>query len=266
MQITGILKKMESQLTNPVSYSFILSQNSININQFINSPVKLTFSNKINCLHCGAQTKKSFGQGYCYKCFITIPETDPSVINPELNQAHLGISRDMEWSRANDLIEHIVYLSYTSNIKVGVTRITNLYQRWIDQGAQYAIILAKTPYRQLAGAIEVELKQVFADKTNWRKMLQQPAPANHNLVQAKKTALENLSQNLKQFYYTDNTITSINYPVNNYPQKIDSLSFDKTPVIEGVLTAIKGQYLIFDNCKVLNIRKFGGYNITFEHN
>mgnify|MGYP005620848413 CR=1 FL=1 len=30
---------------------------------------------------------------------------------------------------------------------------------------------AETPYRQKAGAIEVELKAHISDKTNWRKML-----------------------------------------------------------------------------------------------
>ena len=35
-------------------------------------------------------------------------------------------------------------------------------------------------------------------------------------------------------------------------------------VIEGRLWGIKGQYLIFDDGSVLNIRKHNGYNITLE--
>jgi len=53
------------------------------------------------------------------------------------------------------------------------------------------------------------------------------------------------------------------YPVLEYPVKVSSVNFDKTPVIEGRLLGIKGQYLIFD-MGVLNIRKFSSYNIQFD--
>ena len=54
----------------------------------------------------------------------------------------------------------------------------------------------------------------------------------------------------------------IHFPVETYPVKIKSFSFDKNPDVSGVLYGIKGQYLILDT-GVLNIRKFGGYEITF---
>jgi hypothetical protein len=53
------------------------------------------------------------------------------------------------------------------------------------------------------------------------------------------------------------------YPVLEYPVKVDSLSFDKTPLIEGKLMGIKGQYLIFDH-GVLNLGKFEGYELRFS--
>ena len=42
-------------------------------------------------------------------------------------------------------------------------------------------------------------------------------------------------------------VQHINYPVieNGYPKKVNSINLDKTPVFEGKLTGIKGQYLIF---------------------
>jgi hypothetical protein len=55
------------------------------------------------------------------------------------------------------------------------------------------------------------------------------------------------------------SITSINYPVLSYPQKIKSLNIESTPVVEGLLAGIKGQYIILDGGEVLNIRKIGGY-------
>ena len=42
-----------------------------------------------------------------------------------------------------------------------------------------------------------------------------------------------------------------------------SFNFDKTAEVSGVLKGIKGQYLILDG-GVINLRKFRGYEVTFE--
>ena len=78
----------------------------------------------------------------------------------------------MEWSKRYCLSDHYVYLSLTSNLKVGVTRHTQIPTRWIDQGAHHAIKFAKVPNRYLAGMIEVEISKHISDRTQWRKMLQ----------------------------------------------------------------------------------------------
>ncbi len=46
-----------------------------------------------------------------------------------------------------------------------------------------------------------------------------------------------------------------------YPTKVVSLDLDKTPVVEGTLLGIKGQYLILDT-GVINIRKFTAYQVA----
>jgi len=51
--------------------------------------------------------------------------------------------------------------------------------------------------------------------------------------------------------------------VNEYPDKVKSFNFDKTPEVSGLLLGIKGQYLILDS-GVLNIRKFSGYKIRLK--
>jgi hypothetical protein len=53
--------------------------------------------------------------------------------------------------------------------------------------------------------------------------------------------------------------------VIEYPTKIVSLNFDKTPNIEGIVKGIKGQYLILD-IGVLNIRKFSSYELEMAVN
>ncbi len=41
------------------------------------------------------------------------------------------------------------------------------------------------------------------------------------------------------------------------------MNFDKNPMVEGTLMGIKGQYMMFDT-GVINIRKYGGYNVEFS--
>lgn len=69
---------------------------------------------------------------------------------------------------------------------------------------------------------------------------------------------------MKIFKDPDDKVYEFNYPVNEYPEKVSGLNFDKTSIVEGVLKGIKGQYLLFENNKVINIRKFGGYKVVLQ--
>jgi len=263
-QNRGILTKMEVENNTEVQYALNLDHQKIELNPLIGKNIKLEFLHEIHCLNCGSLTKKSYAQGYCYPCFISIPETDECILHPEKCEAHLGISRDMEWSKNHCLQEHYVYLAVSSGLKVGVTRMSQIPTRWIDQGAQKAIRLAKTPNRHLAGLIEVSLKKHMADKTNWRNMLINKID-EINLLTSKKTAIENLDRNFHTYIDIDDEIFEFNYPVLQYPQKVKSINLDKEFNIEKKLTGIKGQYLIFEDDYVINIRKYGGYKVLFEY-
>ena len=56
----------------------------------------------------------------------------------------------------------------------------------------------------------------------------------------------------------------IKYPVESFPQKVQSLNLQKTPLYEGVLKGIKGQYLIFDDQTVCNVRGNEGLVVKVE--
>jgi hypothetical protein len=170
----------------------------------------------------------------------------------------------MEYAREHCLIEHVVYLSVTSGLKVGVTRITQVPVRWIDQGAVRAIELARTPNRYLAGLIEVALKDHMEDKTNWRKMLSGPGPAGIDLQKEKERISALVPSELAKYLRADDRLTELTYPVKRYPEKVRSLNFDKEAELSGILSGIKGQYLIFEDNSVINMRKFGGYLISFR--
>ena len=76
--------------------------------------------------------------------------------------------------------------------------------------------------------------------------------------------IAHLAPELQIYEDLDNNILEIDYPVKEYPLKVKSVGFDKCPEISGRLWGIKGQYLIFDDGRVTNIRKHSGYEIEVE--
>ena len=166
-----LLHKMKTTLNDVVNYSLKSEEKIIDLNALIGTDIQLEFTGTVQCLACGKHSKKLFAQGFCYSCFSTAPQAAECIIRPELCRAHLGEGRDIEWEKKHHLQPHIVYFAVASALKVGVTRGTQVPTRWIDQGASQAIKIAEVPYRQLAGEIEVALKDMFTDKTNWRRML-----------------------------------------------------------------------------------------------
>lgn len=261
MQYEGVLNKMRTEWGNPIQYFLILNKSFINVNQLIGLNLKINFEG-YQCLNCG-KSKKIFRQGFCYDCFISSPAVGDWIMRPELSTAHLGIEdRDLEYESKVQLQPHVVYLAVASDVKVGVTRKTQVPTRWIDQGASRAIEIVEVPNRYLAGITEIALKDKFTDKTNWRKMLQ------NDIVEVDLAAIRNslelvLPDEIKPYYYnTPHEILELDYPVVQYPTKLKSLNLEKTPYFEGVLKGIKGQYLLFDDGTVFNVRTYEGFVVT----
>ena len=188
------------------------------------------------------------------------------VMKPELSKAHLEIEdRDLEYEKKIQIQDHIVYLSKTSETKVGVTRSNNKTTRWIDQGAIEAIELIKVPNRYLAGIAEVKLKQKFSDKTNWRKMLTSQIN-DSNLKNDKDEALEFLGNDFKDYFLIDTEVIKFNYRIDNSVDSVKSVSLKKSDEINGKLIGIKGQYLIFEDSSVFNVRSNEGFLIDLTIN
>jgi hypothetical protein len=256
----GNLRKMQTRLEDVAQYTLVLDDVPIDMNARIGATIRLTFDGIINCIACGRETKKSFGQGFCFPCFRDAPEASECIIRPELCRAHEGEARDMAWAEKHCLVEQIVYLARSSAIKVGITRASQMPTRWIDQGATDAIVFARVPNRYTAGLVEVAMKEHLTDRTNWQRMLKNEV-IDADLVATKASLVDELSDGLRQYVDADDTVCEIAYPVEQYPEKVKSVGFDKYPEIEGRLAGIKGQYLIFDDNRVLNIRKHNGYRV-----
>jgi len=264
VKIAGNLLKMRAENSNPVQYELFFGEQNLKMNSLIGKLLSVQYLGKINCIRCGRETKTSFFQGFCYPCFMTAPETEECVLNPEKCRAHVGEARDMEFAESHCLIPHVVYLAESGGVKVGVTRITQVPVRWIDQGASQAIELARTPNRFLAGELEVALKKIMPDRTNWRRMLSAKGDGETDMMGLYDRVACQVPEEFIPFLSFEKEIVSLKYPVEKYPEKVTSVNLEKETGIRGILTGIRGQYLYFDEGRVLNIRKYGGYLVEIE--
>lgn len=252
MKYQGVLTKMTTEFSHPVQYYLVFENDFLHMNQLLDKTIRINLIG-YQCLHC-ALNKTIYRQGFCKSCFFDIPQAADWIMKPELSKAHLEIEdRDLEYEKAVQLKPHIVYLANSSNIKVGVTRKSQLPTRWIDQGAHEAIEIVEVPNRYLAGITEVALKDYVADKTNWRTMLKNDI-VDEDLVVWRQRLKAHIPEEALKYYLADNQETNIEFPVLQYPETPRSLNLIKTPSYQGVLKGIKGQYLIFKDQTVFNIR------------
>ena len=262
MQYQGVLRKMQTEMGNPIQYYLVFEDDFLNMNQILNKKLHLNFI-KHQCINC-KNDRAIYRQGFCKTCFFKIPSTADWIMRPELSTAHLNKEdRNLAYEKKVQLQPHIVYLANTSNVKVGVTRKSQLPTRWIDQGAHKAIEIVEIPNRYLAGITEVALKQYIGDKTNWRKMLTNTID-DENLMEWRNKLRPYIPEEVEQYFLENNTETYMDFPVLRYPEKVKSLNFDKTPNYSGILKGVKGQYLIFEDNTVFNIRGNEGYYISLE--
>lgn len=274
MQYQGNIRKMRAsaEVGNITQYQLPIGDNLVDMNTLIGSQVSFQFNQVINCVHCNRITKKSFNQGYCYPCVTKLAQCDSCIIKPELCHYDQGTCREPAWGEAHCLSDHFVYLSNTGTIKVGITRhVTDgISSRWLDQGATQALPILRVKNRLISGQVETLLKDHIADKTNWRTMLKS-APDDVDLITLKQQLLEKIGDGiaaiqqkhgLQAVTEVESAPLSITYPVEQYPVKIKSINLDKELAFDGVLKGIKGQYLLLDGDRVINLRKYAGYQMT----
>lgn len=277
LDVTGCLHKMHAVLANnSVIYNLNIDNKLYNINEHINNVINIEYLGEILCLNCNKKTKTSFNQGYCFQCFRTLASCDRCIMSPELCHFHLGTCREPEWALQHCMQEHIVYLANSSGLKVGLTRLSQLPTRWIDQGATQAVIIARLENRHQAGLLEVMCKQYIKDRTDWRAMLK-TKPEGIDLHKARDELYEKIASEFIKFKEqhsinsSENKLTwcvgeqgesvqEIEYPVQTYPDKVTSISLEKIAKVSGKLQGIKGQYLILDT-GVINLRKYTGYKV-----
>lgn len=266
----GILRKMKTTLATPVDYQLPVGDQWFPLNHRLGQSIEFTASGKIFCIQCGRKTNKSFQQGYCYLCYRRLMECGLCIVHPERCQVEKKGCPHDDWAHSHCHQEHIIYLANTSGLKIGITRSSQVPTRWIDQGAVQAVPLWRVSNRYRAGVIEVACKAWINDKTHWRNLLKNQVDLI-DLDRFKQEFLLKIKDTIKiasatfadELRLMDDSPLILSYPIKEFPEKITSLSLDKTPTIRGVLLGIKGQYLLLDK-GVLNVRKFGGYEVTLN--
>ncbi len=266
-QSLGNLRKMDASCKSPVEYGLRLDDDVLPLQPHKQPFISFRYLGDIFCIQCGRKTRKSFQQGLCYPCMQRINECGNCIIHPERCLVEQGNCPKDDWAHAHCHADQIVYLSNTSTLKVGVTRASQVPTRWIDQGAMQALPMFSASNRYQAGLLEVAFKPFVKDKTNWRVMLKQDSvlmdmcAERDRLLHEAAAALEPiLSRYPDQISLLSEEVVHIQFPVKDYPEKVTSLSLDKTPEVSGRLLGIKGQYLLLDT-GVLNVRKFSGYRV-----
>lgn len=280
MTAEGIIVKMPVTVTDgAVDYRLRLEQprqdaesepegyEELQLNAFVGRAIRIEHTGGYVCTRCGRHVDKLFGEGFCYPCFRDAPEAAECIVKPELCEAHLGRGRDPVWEEAHHNQPHAVYLAVTSAIKVGVTRQTQIPTRWVDQGAAWAVQIAAVPYRQLAGRIEVALKELYTDRTAWQRMLKGEVLTDVDVPAEFERIRRHFGTDELAAYLVDPDRLErfdITYPIRTAPKKVRSVGLQKTPVIESTLEGIRGQYLIFEDGAVFNVRRHAGFVVQVE--
>jgi hypothetical protein len=231
----------------------------LDLNDLLGRELAITHTGRILCLACGNPTRKSFGDGLCYKCHITLARADACILRPHTCHYHQGTCREPDWGDSHCMIPHVVYLAQTSSLKVGVTGAHRVKERWGDQGARAAIILAQTPDRKTAGEIEHALSEHISDRTNWRKLITNQID-KVDLQDRKTRTLPRVPDSQKRHLIEDDHIELFSYPVLKFPQKAKTITLAKTPEIQGPLMGVLGQYL-FLGPLAFNVRRHSGYEV-----
>ncbi|GAB5365019.1 hypothetical protein AAMO2058_001020300 [Amorphochlora amoebiformis] len=81
----------------------------------------------------------------------------------------------------------------------------------------------------------------------------------HGLIQA-STELKHL----KQYLTRSDEICRLEYPISRHPKSPKSVNLFKTHTLQGVLAGVKGQYLIFNDDRVINIRSHTGFSVQVD--
>jgi hypothetical protein len=87
---------------------------------------------------------------------------------------------------------------------------------------------------------------------------------DENLIEWRDKLKKHIPAEAMSYFLENKTETNLEFPVLQYPEKPKSLNLSKSPFYEGVLKGIKGQYLIFEDNTVFNVRSNEGLVVAIS--
>lgn len=220
----------------------------------------------ISCSNCAANTPRSFGGGYCYRCFTTLARCDLCVVSPDRCHYAKGTCREPQWGESFCMRPHVVYLANSGGAKVGITYPDNVPGRWLDQGASAAVVIMQAPTRHAAGCAEKVISRHLRESTDWRALVSGP-PAVIDLIELWRgirrqtdVALRDLDLGLT--LVDDPSVCELTHSHTAYSPPIQ-LKFDEGEGVAGRLIGAIGSYLMFDR-GVFNVRAHGSYHVRLS--
>jgi hypothetical protein len=260
----GALEKMGVRPGYPAEYQMVLragdggDEQKVDLNPFIGNGLKIEFGGLITCCHCAQETRKSYGEGYCYPCFRSLARCDLCVVSPARCHYQQGTCREPAWGEAFCMQPHVVYLANASGAKVGITRPGQERTRWLDQGAVQGLVVAVAASRHLAGVLEAALARHVGDRTDWRAMVRAaPAPIDLRQLRDRLRSAVAVPEGVQ---WCERQVHDLEYPVRRYPHLLARLRLQRGHPVAGRLIGIKAQYLLFEH-GVFNVRQHRSYHV-----
>lgn len=264
----GVLEKLSVRPGMPAEYRMVLrsvqdegaeAEHSVDINALLGKQLRIEFDGHISCCHCARETRKSYGEGYCYRCFRTLARCDLCVLSPARCHYQQGTCREPAWGESFCMQPHVVYLANASGPKVGITRRDQQRTRWLDQGAVQGMLVAAAASRHLAGVLEATLARHVSDRTDWRAMVQAHAPAVD--LPGLRDRLRGLVPGLPAgVEWLDAPLETLEFPILRYPREPRRLRLQPGEAVTGRLVGAKGQYLLFDH-GVFSVRQHRAHHV-----
>jgi hypothetical protein len=159
-------------------------------------------------------------------------------------------------------------------VKVGISRSDRRLQRWAEQGASHAIVVAETPNRKSAGLIEEALSDRFETQSSssWYEPRTSPV---EDLVKATRTVPEYIPDDSRLhacLTLNDLDESVIADRVVSIPHRatgVDHAHGVTRPELEvgdsgdGTILGVRGS-VILTNSFALNLKKRQGYRATIK--
>ena len=224
--------------------------------------ILLQVSNTFSCCHCQRSVKKLYSQAYCFPCSQALARCDLCILKPERCHYQNGTCREPSWGEQHCMIPHVVYLAWTSDFKVGITRKHRTHTRWREQGAIMAAALYETTNRHQAGLLENQMRNHYKDQTAWRKMLQCHSVDPEHFEAIFKEAAQHV------LHYTGQPAlpyqaNHLHYPVHGQTNVATLASTSAAYAVHDAIIGIKGHYLLFKS-GIISVRSLLGRHITYS--